>query len=107
MRKAFVGRFSAAVRKIFVDIFSSRANTSGSLGTASDGSQWEAVSKVIEVQDGKAVDNYVPQPTDDGSEYPIAVINLPTQNNIITLEDTDIGSGVALWVQTSADWWMV
>jgi hypothetical protein len=32
---------------------------------------------------------------------------MPTQNNIITLEDTDIGSGVALWVQTSADWWMV
>jgi hypothetical protein len=107
MRKAFVGRFSAAVRKIFKDIFSARSNTTGSLGTASDGSQWEAVSKVIEVQGGKAVANYVPQPSDDGSEYPIAVINMPTQNNIITLEDTDIGSGVALWVQTSADWWMV
>jgi len=107
MRKAFVGRFSAAVRKIFKDIFSDRSNTTGSLGTASDGSKWEAVSKVIEVQGGKAVANYVPQPADDGSEYPIAVINLPTQNNIITLEDTDIGSGVALWVQTSADWWMV
>lgn len=107
MRKAFVGRFSAAVRKIFKDIFANRADTTGSLGTASDGSQWEAVSKVIEVQSGKAVANYVPQPADDGSEYPIAVINMPTQNNIITLEDTDIGSGVALWVQTSADWWMV
>jgi hypothetical protein len=107
MRKAFVGRFSAAVRKIFKDIFSSRANTTGSLGTASDGSQWEAVSKTIEVQDGKAVANYIPQPSDDGSEYPIAVVNMPTQNNIITLEDTDIGSAVALWVQTSADWWMV
>jgi hypothetical protein len=32
---------------------------------------------------------------------------MPTQNNIITLEDTDIGSGVALWVQSSSDWWMV
>jgi hypothetical protein len=107
MRDAFLGRFSAAVRKIFKDIFSARSNTTGSLGTATDGSQWQAVSKVIEVQDGKAVANYVPQPGDDGSEYPIAVINMPTQNNIITLEDTDIGSGVALWVQTSADWWMV
>jgi hypothetical protein len=107
MRDAFLGRFSAAVRKVFKDIFSARSNTTGSLGTASDGSQWEAVSKVIEVQGGKAVANYVPQPGDDGSEYPIAVINMPTQNNIITLEDTDIGSGVALWVQTSADWWMV
>jgi hypothetical protein len=107
MRDAFLGRFSAAVRKVFKDIFSARSNTTGSLGTASDGSQWEAVSKVIEVQGGKAVANYVPQPGDDGSEYPIAVINLPTQNNIITLEDTDVGSGVALWVQTSADWWMV
>jgi hypothetical protein len=107
MRKAFIGRFSAAVRKIFKDIFSDRADTTGSLGTASDGSQWEAVSKVIEVQDGKAVANYTPQLGDDGSEYPIAVIDLPTQNNIITLEDTDVGSGVALWVQTSADWWMV
>jgi hypothetical protein len=97
----------SSVRKRFIDIFSSRSNTTGSLGTASDGSQWEAVSKVIEVQSGKAVANYVPQPSDDGSEYPIAVINMPTQNNIITLEDTDIGSGVALWVQTSADWWMV
>jgi hypothetical protein len=105
-----MGLFSSSlssVRKRFIDIFSSRSNTTGSLGTASDGSQWEAVSKVIEVQDGKAVANYVPQPSDDGSEYPIAVINMPTQNNIITLEDTDIGSGVALWVQTSADWWMV
>lgn len=106
MRKVFLG-ISASIRKTFVDIFSARSNTTGSLGTASDGSQWEAVSKVIEVQGGKAVANYVPQPTDDGSEYPIAVVNMPTQNNIITLEDTDIGSGVALWVQTSADWWMV
>ena len=105
-----MGLFSSSlssVRKRFIDIFSSRSNTTGSLGTASDGSQWEAVSKVIEVQAGKAVANYVPQPTDAGSEYPIAVVNMPTQNNIITLEDTDIGSGVALWVQTSADWWMV
>jgi hypothetical protein len=107
MRKAFVGRFSAAVRKIFQDIFSDRSDTAGSLGTATDGSQWEAVSKTIEVQDGKAVADYIPQPSDDGSEYPIAVVNMPTQNNIITLEDTDVGSGVALWVQTSADWWMV
>ena len=106
MRKVFLG-ITASVRKTFTDIFSARANTTGSLGTASDGSQWEAVSKVIEVQGGKAVANYVPQPADDGSEYPIAVVNMPTQNNIITLEDTDIGSGVALWVQTSADWWMV
>jgi hypothetical protein len=106
MRNVFLG-ISSSIRKVFVDIFSARANTTGSLGTASDGSQWEAVSKVIEVQAGKAVANYVPQPTDAGSEYPIAVVNMPTQNNIITLEDTDIGSGVALWVQTSADWWMV
>jgi hypothetical protein len=105
-----MGLFSSSlssVRKRFIDIFSSRSNTTGSLGTATDGSQWEAVSKVIEVQGGKAVANYVPQPADDGSEYPIAVIDMPTQNNIITLEDTDIGSGVALWVQTSSDWWMV
>jgi hypothetical protein len=106
MRKVFLG-ISASVRKTFRDIFSARSNTTGSLGTASDGSQWEAVSKTIEIQDGKAVANYIPQPSDDGSEYPIAVVNMPTQNNIITLEDTDIGSGVALWVQTSADWWMV
>ena len=106
MRKVFLG-IASSTRKIFRDIFSARSNTTGSLGTASDGSQWEAVSKVIEVQDGKAVANYIPQPSDDGSEYPIAVVNMPTQNNIITLQDTDVGSGVALWVQTSADWWMV
>ena len=106
MRKVFLG-ITSSIRKTFVDIFSARANTTGSLGTASDGSQWEAVSKTIEVQGGKAVANYIPQPADSGSEYPIAVVNMPTQNNIITLEDTDIGSGVALWVQTSADWWMV
>jgi hypothetical protein len=106
MRKVFLG-ISSSIRKTFVDIFSARSNTTGSLGTASDGSQWEAVSKTIEVQGGKAVANYIPQPNDDGSEYPIAVVNMPTQNNIITLEDTDVGSGVALWVQTSADWWMV
>jgi hypothetical protein len=106
MRKVFLG-ITASVRKTFIDIFSARANTTGSLGTASDGSQWQAISKIITVLSGKAVANYVPQPADAGSEYPIAVINMPTQNNIITLEDTEIGSGVALWVQTSADWWMV
>jgi hypothetical protein len=106
MRKVFLG-ISASIRKVFNDVFSTRSNTTGSLGTASDGSQWEAVSKIIEVQGGKAVANYIPQPSDSGSEYPIAVVNMPTQNNIITLEDTNIGSGVALWVQTSADWWMV
>lgn len=106
MRKVFLG-ISASIRKTFRDIFSARANTTGSLGTASDGSQWQAISKIITVLGGKAVANYIPQPADDGSEYPIAIVNMPTQNNIITLEDTDIGSGVALWVQTSADWWMV
>jgi hypothetical protein len=106
MKRVFLG-ISESIRKRFIDIFSARANTTGSLGTASDGSQWQAISKIITVLSGKAVANYVPQPADAGSEYPIAVINMPTQNNIITLEDTDIGSGVALWVQTSADWWMV
>jgi hypothetical protein len=98
---------SASVRKIFVDIFSDRSNTTGFLGTASDGSRWTAISKVIEVISGKAKAGYVPQALDDGDEYPIAVVDMPTQNNIITLQDTNVGSAVALWVQSSSDWWMV
>lgn len=98
---------SASIRKTFKDNFSNRSDTTGSLGAASDGSKWNPISKVISVQNGKAKSGYVPQPSDPGGEYPIATVDMPTQNNIITLQDTNVGSAVALWVQTSADWWMV
>lgn len=103
----FFSQVAASVRKRFYDNFAGRSNTTGSLGTATDGSTWDAVSGTIEVAAGAATATSTPSAGSAGTAYPMAVVTLPVQNNVISLADTNEGSSVALWVQSSSDWWMV
>lgn len=103
----FFSQVASSVRKRFLDTFSARSNTTGSLGTATDGSSWDAVNGTIQVTTGAATATTTPTAGGSGTTYPMATITLPVQNNVISLKDTNEGSGVALWVQSSSDWWMV
>lgn len=98
---------AASVRKRFFDTFSARSNTTGSLGIATDGSSWDAVNGTIQVTTGAATATTTPTAGSSGTAYPMATVTLPVQNNSITLKDTNEGSAVALWVQSSSDWWLV
>lgn len=97
----------ASVRKRFIDVLSSRSDTTGSLGTASDGSKWTPLSGVIQVFSGKAKATTTPTDLSPGSDYPMSVIEMPTLDNTVKIKNTENGSAAALWVQTSSDWWMV
>ena len=106
MTKLF-GAIASSVRKAFRDVFSSRSDTTGNLGTATDGSRWTAINGTIEVKTGAAKATTTPSEGNAGTAYPIATVTMPTQDNIISLAGTNEGSSVALWVQSSSDWWMV
>lgn len=101
----FVGQIASSVRKRFLDTFSSRSDTTGSLGTATDGSLWDATSQTIQITSGKAKSTTIPSTA--GNSYPIATVSMPTENNTIKITDTEQGSSAAIWVQSSSDWWMV
>jgi hypothetical protein len=103
---SIIARASASVRKRFYDNFAGRADTTGSLGTATDGSKWTATSGTLAVNTGKAKATATVTPL-VGSSYPIATVSMPNQDNVISLVDTGNGASVAVWVQTSSDWWMV
>lgn len=102
-----LGALASAVRKKFTDNFAGRTNTTGGLGTATDGSQWTAVNGTIQVTSGAATATTTPTSGGAGTTYPMAIVNMPTSDNIIELTGTNEGSGIALWVQSSTDWWMV
>lgn len=107
MAVSFFGQVASSVRKRFIDAFSDRSNTTGSLGDATDGSKWTATSQTIQVTSGKAKATTTPSANASGSSYPIATVDMPTQNNVIKIKDTEQGAAVAIWVQSSSDWWMV
>lgn len=102
-----LGSLASSIRKVFYDTFSGRTNTTGGLGTATDGSQWVAVNGTIQVTSGAATATTTPTSGGAGTTYPMSVVNMPTSDNIIELQNTNEGSAVALWVQSSTDWWMV
>ena len=103
----FFSQVASSVRKRFVDTFSTRTDTTGSLGTATDGSKWDATSQTIQVTSGKAKATSTPAANASGTDYPIATVAMPTQDNTIKIKDTEQGAAVAVWVQSSSDWWMV
>ncbi len=107
MPVSFFSQIASSVRKKFVDTFSSRSNTTGSLGRATDGSSWNAVNGTIEVNTGAATSTTTPSAGSAGTDYPMATVSMPTTNNEISLRNTNEGSSVALWVESSSDWWMV
>lgn len=103
---SIIARAAASVRKSFYDNFAGRANTTGSLGTASDGSKWTPISGTLNVDTGVAKGTATNTPL-VGSSYPIATVSMPGQDNAIRIVDTGNGASAAVWVQSSSDWWMV
>jgi len=97
MRKP--GPFSvlSSIRKRFIDTFN-RTDTTGDLGFADDGRRWDAVRGIFEVFGGSAFSS-----TSD--DYPIASVNMPYTDVTISISSVDVGSGAALWVTDSGNWW--
>lgn len=89
----------------FEDDFN-RPNTTQGLGVSSSGKLWDVISGLINVQNNNAVSTPPSNPA-VGSDYSISTIDAQSEDSIITLSDTNSGSSLALWVQTSSDWWMV
>lgn len=102
-----VSSIASSVRKRFFDAFSVRSDTTGSLGTATDGSAWDAVNGTIEVKTGAAKSTTIPSAGAAGTAYPMSIVTLPQQDARIELDGTNEGSAIAIWVQSSSDWWMV
>jgi hypothetical protein len=105
MPVSFFSQVASSVRKRFIDTFSTRTDTTGSLGTATDGSRWDATSQTIQVTSGKAQSTTLP--STGGNSYPMATISMPTGSNTIKIAGTEQGAAAAIWVQSSSDWWMV
>ena len=85
-----------AVRKAFFDTFN-RSNQSG-LGTASDGSLWDAVRGSFNIVSNKA-EGQTP------SSYPLASVSMPSEAVTINLKGVTQGSTAALWVTDSGNWY--
>ena len=107
MARIFPGSIFSSIQRKFTDIFSARANTTGGLGASTSGAVWNAINGVINVTSGAATTTTTPNPGASGSSYPISTVPMPTFDNVIKLSGTNEGSAVALWVQSSSDWWMV
>ena len=90
----------------FKDTFN-RANTTGGLGTSSSGIEWTTVNPGIEVVDNNAESSSIPGTGAVASQYPISVVDMGSEDNTITIYDTNNGAAAAIWVQSSTDWWMV
>lgn len=87
----------SSIRKRLLDTFD-RVNQSG-IGTASDGSIWNALRGSFSISTNKAVGV--------DSNYPMATQSLPFSNVEINLNGAATGSAAALWVTDSGNWWAV
>ena len=94
---------ASSVRNMFTDNFN--RPDSGELGNATDQSKWEALRGVFTIFGNKA------RTTSAASTYPIASITMPDspldQDVVITLKGTTPGTGAALWITDSNNWWAV
>jgi hypothetical protein len=94
---------ASSVRNVFTDSFN-RSNA-GELGEASDGSRWIALRGVFTIFGNKA------KATSAANTYPIASISMPDspldQDVVITLKGTTPGTGAALWISDTNNWWAV
>lgn len=96
--RVFLGGRLSTIRKRFFDDFS-RVSSPG-LGIARDGSTWSVIRGVINASSGSAV-------AATTSGYPMSAIDMEVSNVAVKLNGTNQGSTVALWVQSSADWYGV
>ena len=89
----------------FLDNFSARSNTSGGLGTATDGNVWKSVNGTINVVSGAAKASSTPTTYSAGSAYPLSTVNMSKSDVQIKLKGTNQGSTAAIWVQSTDEWW--
>jgi len=98
-----IASIASSVRNVFVDNFN--RSDAGDLGEATDGSRWTALRGVFTVFGNKAKTTSLP------SNYPIASIDMPDSPNdqdvVISLKGTTPGTGAALWISDSGNWWAV
>jgi hypothetical protein len=100
MRRPNPSPVLASIRKFFYDNFQ-RENTESGLSLSSTGRAWDAVRGVFKIQGNRAVT------TSDPGEHPIATVIMPYKDVDISLKDIDSGSGAALWITDSGEWWGV
>jgi hypothetical protein len=96
--RLFLASTLAQGRKVFRDTFN-RADVSGDIGRASDGSAWQNIRGTW-----KILNNKVEATT---SDYPMISQSMNTTNNQVELYGTSTGSAAALWVTDSGNWWAV
>jgi hypothetical protein len=99
MRK-IIGAVASSIRDKFVDTFD-RADSTGGLGTASDGSLWNVVRGNLGITSNKATMGT----GDTANAYPASSVKMPKTDVTISMTDTGIGGGSLLWVTDSNNWW--
>jgi hypothetical protein len=104
LRDAFRGAIASAYRKVIGTAGSNPFNddfnrADGSINPAEDGGLWQAIRGTFQVSSNKASSL-----TD--SNYPIAAVSSFTNDVTIDIKGTT-GSGAALWVTDSGNWWSV
>jgi hypothetical protein len=98
MRKPNPFSVLSSIRKSFSDSFN-RADNEEGLGLADDGRKWDLIRGFFRILNNKAFSPSEPE------NYPIATINMPYQDVEINVNDFKNGSGLALWVTDSGNWW--
>jgi hypothetical protein len=96
--RLFLASTLAQGRKVFRDTFD-RADVSGDIGRASDGSTWQNIRGTW-----KIFNNSVKATT---SDYPIISQTMSVPNNQVELYGTSQGSAAALWITDSGNWWAI
>jgi len=104
LRDIFRGSLSSAFRKVIGTAGSNPFNddfnrTDGSINPAEDGGVWQAIRGTFQISGNKASSL-------NDSNYPIAAVDSFTSNVDIDIKGTT-GTGAALWVTDSGNWWSV
>lgn len=98
--KKNLGAVASSIRDKFIDTFN-RTDTTGNLGTATDGSLWKALRGTWKVTSNKA------QSTDAASGYPAVSMVMPNKATSIKIQGPVSGSGALIWVTDANNWWAV
>lgn len=83
-------------KRIITDTFN-RAD--GSLGTTSSGHLWSVLRGTWSTSSNKATSST------SGSSYPLASVDIGSQNVVVSADITDGGPGLAFWVTDANSWW--
>ncbi len=93
---SFLGTIASGIRNVFQDTFN-RSNQTG-IGTASDGSLWNAVRGSFNITGNKA-DGQTP------ANYPLISVDMPKEEVTISLKGVTQGSTASLWITNSGNWY--